>query len=144
MTILQTNTLSTAKSAQPSPDGTHLSTTPTATPTNPPGVSPAARSPSVVPFKGLVSGTTVGLTLVSSSVSEEPDDHVDSASESSQYVFSTRHGLDSAVIPLLQLQLFNVLCGVSSQSSGSRHLEASCFNMSVGYSRDGDTSVCSK
>ena len=67
----------------------------------------------------------------------------DSGSESSEYMFATLHGLDSTVTPLLQLQLFNILFSVSTTTGGVLHVEASCFNMSIGYCCDGEA-VCSK
>lgn len=103
-------------------------------------------TPPNVPFKGLISGTAVRLTLVSShspTREEEGENFVDSASESSEFVFPTLHGLDSSVVPLAQLQLFNIICGVTTSSNGGYLLEGSCFNMSVRYS-GGDSVVCSK
>ena len=87
-----------------------------------------------------MSGTTVGLTLVSNH-GEEGMTGLDTSSESSEFVFSTLHGLEATVVPLLQIQLFNLLCSVCNSSGGCRY-ECSCFNMAVGYSND--AGLCSK
>ena len=144
-TILRTNTVSLATPTRSSMSP-KMPTTPLTTPSHPSAAveSSKTRHPSV-PFKGLVSGTTVRLTLVSSHspTGEEAENFVDSASESSESVFPTLHGLDSSVVPLAQLQLFNIICGVTTTTSGGYLLEGSCFNMSVGYSGSDDI-VCSK
>ena len=68
---------------------------------------------------------------------------LDSASESSDFVFSTLHGLEATVVPLVQIQLFNPLCSMCGYDGGCRY-EVSCFNMAVGCSDGGDGGVCSK
>lgn len=82
----------------------------------------------------------MGLTLVSHHY-EENAAGLDTASESSDFVFSTLHGVEATVIPFAQIQFFNLLCSVCHSGSGCRN-ECSCFNMAVGYSDN--AGVCSK
>ena len=151
-TILRSNTVSqappTTTTPTQQPTASQNLTTPTDTPTHTSASSRSNKtSQSGVPLKGLVSGTAVRLTLVSS---HSPDGEeggresfTDSASESSEFVFPMLHGLDSTVVPLAQLQLFNLLFGVTTSANGGCQVEGSCFNMAVGYSA-GDHVVCSK
>ena len=117
-----------------------------ATPTTPPTSSQSRPPVKTAPFKGFISGNSVGLTLVSTLKRREEDEEegnvggLDSSSESSDFVFSTLHGLEATVVPLIQIQLFNPLCSGCGYDGGCKY-EVSCFNMAVGCS-DGDDGDC--
>ena len=141
--ILQTNVLSSNATLTNPPDASDKLATPITTPT----ISKLDIRSSV-PYKGLVSGTTVVVTLISTQTNEKDDrergSDLESSSESSECVFPSLHGgLDSVVVPLVQIQLLNVLCGLCTSTNGGCSYEMSCFNMAVDYCGNKQT-MCSK